>query len=97
MIARHILARGVVQGVGFRDFTRRTAEALGVGGWVRNLEDGTVEAWLEGDAAAVDRAIAEIEAGPPHGRVDDLSVSEAATRGLVRFEVRPNASASAYG
>ncbi|MDP9385186.1 MAG: acylphosphatase, partial [Actinomycetota bacterium] len=50
--------RGRVQGVGFRDATRREAERLGVAGWVRNAAGGSVELHAEGPAAAVDVIVA---------------------------------------
>ena len=53
MPARHVVIAGRVQGVGFRDWMRRQAQALGISGWVRNTRAGTVEALLDGDPGAV--------------------------------------------
>ncbi len=53
MIAAHVLVSGIVQGVGYRWWTRRTAAELGLRGWVRNLYDGRVEIWVEGDPERV--------------------------------------------
>ena len=64
--------RGRVQGVWFREATRIEAEKLGVGGWVRNLPDGSVEAVLEGDAAAVREMEAWCHHGPSSARVIEV-------------------------
>ena len=63
------IVRGTVQGVGFRAFAVREAERLGLDGWVRNRRDGTVEAVLSGDAAAVDRMLMALGVGPPGASV----------------------------
>jgi acylphosphatase len=77
-----------VQGVFFRDATRRTASALGVAGWVRNLPDGRVEAVFEGDAMAVESAIVWARRGPESALVTSLEVAEETPEGLIGFEVR---------
>ncbi len=61
--------RGNVQGVGFRWWARQTARALGLGGWVRNRQDGTVELHAHGPAAALDEFRAALRAGPPGSAV----------------------------
>jgi len=61
---------GRVQGVFFRDFTRREATRLGLTGWVRNLPDGAVEALLEGGDQAVAAMLTWLETGSPRSRVD---------------------------
>ncbi|HWM48941.1 MAG TPA: acylphosphatase [Xanthobacteraceae bacterium] len=76
-LVRRVVFRGRVQGVGFRDFVERQAMRLGVEGWVRNRSDGSVEAVLAGDAAALDDAIAACRAGPRLARVDAVDVAEA--------------------
>ncbi|HMT07932.1 MAG TPA: acylphosphatase [Pyrinomonadaceae bacterium] len=53
MIARHLFISGLVQGVGFRFFAQRSAARHQVKGYVRNLADGRVEAWAEGNSARV--------------------------------------------
>ena len=88
-----MVVSGRVQGVWFRESTRRRAEELGVAGWVRNLPDGRVEACFEGAAAAVEAAVAFVRDGPPLARVDEASVEEdvdltGETSGISRFEVR---------
>ncbi|HVM00249.1 MAG TPA: acylphosphatase [Egibacteraceae bacterium] len=69
-----VLAEGRVQGVFFRDSTRREADRLGVTGWVTNRPDGRVEAEFQGPAEAVDQAVAFCRHGPGHADVRDLVV-----------------------
>lgn len=78
MIARHLFIHGLVQGVWFRDSMRREAQALGVAGWVRNAADGSVEAWVEGDQAAVDAIIAWARRGPSRAQVSAVDIAPAA-------------------
>ena len=59
----HVIIRGRVQGVWFRQSTRERAEALGLTGWVRNLSDGSVEALFEGEPGAVEQALAFVREG----------------------------------
>lgn len=66
--ARHV--EGRVQGVGFRWWTARTAESLGLRGWVRNLPDGAVEVHLAGPRGAVERMEEALRLGPGGARVD---------------------------
>jgi acylphosphatase len=73
-IARRYLISGRVQGVGFRYFTQAAASRDGVQGWVRNLPDGRVEAYVDGDADAVERVERALRHGPPGARVDDVDV-----------------------
>ena len=87
-IRRRAIVTGHVQGVFFRDATRRQAVASGVGGWVRNRPDGTVEAVLEGAPGAVQRMLQFLAAGPPRARVDRVDVSEEPPEGLSGFEIR---------
>jgi len=76
VIARRIIVHGRVQGVGFRFFVVGVAEDLGVAGWVRNRRDGTVEALLQGEEDAVERAIAWARRGPPAARVERVDIAE---------------------
>ncbi|HLE97818.1 MAG TPA: acylphosphatase [Candidatus Thermoplasmatota archaeon] len=69
----HVLVSGHVQGVFYRDATRRRAEELGLAGWVRNLPDGRVEAMFEGPAEAVGAIVRWCWRGPPLARVSGLS------------------------
>lgn len=86
---RHVWIRGQVQGVWFRQSTRRVAEQLGLAGWVRNLPDGRVEVVFEGEASAVESALEFVRAGPAQSRVVEVEIREEppAERGA-RFEVR---------
>ncbi|HEY6048821.1 MAG TPA: acylphosphatase [Sphingomicrobium sp.] len=88
MIARRVRVNGRVQGVFFRAWARDEARSLRVAGWVRNCSDGSVEAHVEGDEAAVGELVRRMRHGPPHARVVDFEVSDAAPEGLERFEVR---------
>ena len=76
-IARRIVARGRVQGVGFRYSMVSAAEHAGVHGWVRNRRDGSVEAFVQGDGAAVLALIAWCERGPAGAQVTDVEVHDA--------------------
>jgi acylphosphatase len=72
---------GVVQGVFFRVETRRAAQGLGLHGSVRNLMDGSVEVIAEGDPRDVEQLIAWCRKGPPHARVDRVTVTDEEPRG----------------
>ena len=88
MIARRVRVSGRVQGVFFRAWTRDEARSLKVSGWVRNCSDGSVEAHVEGKEDLVDQLIDRLREGPPHARVDQVAVVDAALEGLTTFEVR---------
>jgi acylphosphatase len=75
-VRRRFVITGRVQGVGFRYFAHDAALREGVGGWVRNLPDGRVEAEVEGEIAAVDRVEASLRRGPSSARVDHVTVEE---------------------
>ena len=85
---RHVKVHGRVQGVFFRDSTRRAAEQRGVAGWVRNCADGTVEAVFEGDEDAVGRMVEWVSEGPGRAEVARVDVDEEAPEGLSGFQVR---------
>lgn len=74
MTRAHVFIEGRVQGVGFRHFTKKTAARHGVGGWVRNLSDGRVEAVFEGPEKKVEKVIDACREGPPISNVKDLDV-----------------------
>jgi len=87
-VAIHVFFSGIVQGVFFRANTRREAARLGLAGWVRNLEDGRVEAWAEGERAAVERLIEYCSTGIPAARVEHVDFDWVAPSGEFRsFEV----------
>jgi acylphosphatase len=82
MAARaHVVVCGRVQGVWFRGAMQDEAERLGVAGWVRNREDGAVEAEAEGSREAVEALVAWARRGPPAARVEEVSVRWVDTRG----------------
>ncbi|MEW5900029.1 MAG: acylphosphatase [Acidobacteriota bacterium] len=70
----HILVSGQVQGVFFRDHARRSAESLGLTGWVKNLWDGRVEAIAEGERDQLEKLIARLKEGPPSAEVESVDV-----------------------
>ena len=88
MIRRRVAVRGHVQGVFFRETTRRRALAAGVAGWVRNAPDGSVEAVFEGERDAVERLVAFAREGPRGARVDWVDVASEEPEGLPGFDVR---------
>ena len=70
MARLHVWIKGQVQGVFFRDSTRRVATGLGLNGWVRNLPDGRVEAVFQGDRDGCEKALEFVRTGPPSAEVD---------------------------
>ena len=83
-----MIVQGRVQGVFFRETTRRRAGSAGVAGWVRNLPDGRVEAVFEGERDAVDTLVAYVREGPRGARVDWVDVEAEEPEGLSGFEIR---------
>jgi acylphosphatase len=73
-VARRVYISGRVQGVGFRWFAHDAAAREGVTGWVRNLLDGRVEAWIEGESEAVSRVELALRSGPRGARVERVQV-----------------------
>jgi acylphosphatase len=87
LIRRRVVAHGRVQGVFFRDTTRRTAESRGVAGWARNREDGAVEAVFEGEPDAVESMVRLAREGPGRAEVERLEVIEEEPEGLSGFRI----------
>ena len=85
---RQLVVRGRVQGVGYRWFVRELAESLGLSGWTRNREDGSVEVEAEGDAAAVEQFVRRLVDGNPAARVEGIESQTAAPKGERGFEIR---------
>jgi acylphosphatase len=79
---------GRVQGVFFRDTTRRRAEAAGVSGWVGNRSDGAVEAVFEGDETAVAELVEFCRRGPSRAEVAAVEITDEEPEGLTGFQVR---------
>ncbi|MBV9840782.1 MAG: acylphosphatase [Sphingomonadaceae bacterium] len=88
MIARKLRIHGTVQGVWFRDWAVRTARSLAIKGWVRNREDGTVEALAIGEPEAIERFTAACHEGSPKSRVERVDIEEAEAERLDGFELR---------
>lgn len=85
----HAIARGRVQGVGFRWYVVRAAAGLGLEGWVMNRADRAVELVAEGPADLLDELLVAVRQGPPASAVDGLEVSRSpATGGLAGFHIR---------
>jgi acylphosphatase len=84
----HVFVSGTVQGVYYRATTRDTARERGVDGWVKNLDDGRVEAVFEGDEDAVEGMVEWCHTGSPQARVDDVAVEYEPPEGLDGFEIR---------
>ena len=87
-VRRRVVVHGRVQGVFFRDTTRREAESAGVAGWVANRASGAVEAVLEGEPEAVERVVAFLRRGPRRAEVTSVDVREEEPEGLSGFQVR---------
>jgi acylphosphatase len=85
---RRVVVHGSVQGVFFRDTTRRMAHQRGVAGWVRNNPDGSVEAVFEGEESAIDRLVAFAHEGPRGARVERVEVFDEEPEGLSGFAIR---------
>ncbi len=85
----HAIVEGLVQGVAFREYTRRQAVSLGLNGWVRNLPNGTVEAMLQGPADRVEAMRQWLQHGSPRARVERLLLLELAQSEMFSsFEIR---------
>ena len=87
-VAQRLIVSGRVQGVGFRYFTREVAAREGLTGWVRNLPDGRLEAYVEGERDAVTRVERAIRQGPRGARVDHVRAEmEEPIGGYSGFEI----------
>ena len=83
-----VLVSGRVQGVFFREETRRRARSLGIAGWVANRPEGTVEAVFEGPREQVESMVGWCSRGPSGARVDDVQLAWEDPRGDEGFAVR---------
>ncbi len=87
--AVYIIVHGDVQGVGFRAFTQRKAQSLGVTGWVRNNYDNTVEIWAEGVQVRLESLLQSVHQGPPGGYVERLDIQWHPAKGeMSSFQIR---------
>jgi acylphosphatase len=87
VVRRRVVVHGRVQGVFFRDTTRRLAVSRGVAGWVRNRADGAVEAVFEGDAEAVESMLRFCRRGPERAAVERVEEHEEQPEELQGFRI----------
>lgn len=87
--ARRWRVRGRVQGVGFRYFTQRVAAELGLGGYVRNLDDGRVEVYAVGPEEKLSELAGRLHHGPRWAEVDGVDEQEAEVTAYASFEIQP--------
>ncbi|HXX91275.1 MAG TPA: acylphosphatase [Acidimicrobiales bacterium] len=87
-VRRRVVVDGFVQGVGFRASCARRAADAGLGGWVRNLADGRVEAVFEGRSGDVEALVAWCRQGPPLARVTRVTLVDEPTVHELGFTVR---------
>jgi acylphosphatase len=71
----HVFVSGIVQGVGYRWFVRKNAKILNLKGWVANLNDGRVEAVIEGEEEKIEKILKLMKSGHPFARVDEIKIS----------------------
>jgi acylphosphatase len=87
MVAKRITFAGTVQGVFFRDFVKTNADELRVKGYVKNMEDGTVEAVFEGEEGKIDKLIEKCKKEPRVARVDKVRIEEAPIKSHKSFKI----------
>ena len=85
----NIIVSGKVQGVSYRRFVQMWAESIGLFGWCRNLDDGSVEVVIEGDKEKIDALICKLKEGPEFSHVTDVVVLDKSKLfGYSSFEIR---------
>ena len=85
----HVIVEGLVQGVSFREYTRRQAFTLQLTGWARNLPNGSVEVMLCGQSDRVATMVQWLRQGSPRSRVDELHIGEVTgEEQYTTFEIR---------
>jgi acylphosphatase len=84
---RHVTFRGAVQGVGFRWFLKETADEMGLAGWVRNLDDGSVEAEVEGTSESLDEFERRARTGNTSARVDSIETKPLPVKSETTFRI----------
>ena len=85
--SHRIFIHGSVQGLYFRDFVKQQADRLGVKGFVRNLVDGKVEVFLEGDVDSVNAMTEVCRRGPPHAQIRNIDIQEEKYQGFQDFRI----------
>ena len=93
-MATHLIISGTVQGIGYRESMRQEAQQLGVGGWVRNRRDGTVEALVDGDPDAVRKLILWAHQGPRGARISGVKLIR---KSLPRWSVKRRSKSPSVG
>jgi acylphosphatase len=88
MVRRRVSVKGDVQGVFFRETTRRKATEAGVAGWIENRPDGSVEAVFEGPPEAVDQLVEFCHHGPTAATVESVDAVEEQPQGIAGFDAR---------
>ncbi|MDP2628477.1 MAG: acylphosphatase [Nanoarchaeota archaeon] len=78
---------GVVQGIFFRMFVKENAEKYNVKGFVRNLDNGKIEAFLEGDTNDVEKMIELCKKGPKHSQIKNVEIKNERFQGLKTFKI----------
>jgi acylphosphatase len=78
---------GTVQGIFFRQFIKDNAERNNIRGFVRNLEDGRVEVFIEGDNENVDKMVDLCQKGPKHARIEKVDIQEEKFQDFKEFKV----------
>lgn len=76
MIRFHVFIYGIVQAVGFRNYIRTKANKLSIKGWIKNLEDGRIEAVFEGEDENINEILEYCKKGPYLAKVDNLIIKE---------------------
>jgi acylphosphatase len=87
MVSYHLIITGLVQGVFYRDSARKKAEELGVKGWIKNLEDGNVEALITAEEVSLKAFIEWCKVGPAKARVKDVQVEQRELKEFSKFEI----------
>ncbi len=82
-----VYLEGTVQGVFFRNFVKEEAEKLDLRGFVRNLEDGRIEIFLEGDGVSVDNMIEICRKGPKHAQIRHLDIKPEKFQDFKQFKI----------
>jgi len=85
--AVRIFFRGTVQGIFFRQFIKDNADKRGLKGFARNLEDGRVEAWLEGEGEMINEMIEVCRIGPRHSQIKNVEVKEEKFQYFEQFKI----------
>ncbi|VVB83316.1 Acylphosphatase [uncultured archaeon] len=85
--AVRLYIKGTVQGIFFRQFIKDNAERNNVKGFARNLEDGRVEVFIEGNQEDVDKMIELCRKGPKHSQIDDVELKEEKFQDFKEFKI----------